>query len=247
MVKETLYLKCTPGDIAPLVLLSGDPARIDRISALLDAPRLISRSREYLVLTGHYRGIPVSAISGGIGAPSTAIVMEELVLLGARAVVRIGTMMGVHAPLGSVVLSLGAARFEGTSVHYLPLSYPAIPNWSLVHALAEAGRQQALEIQMGLTATFDAFYPDMAPTVVGRGALDLSPLQQAGVLSMDMETSLIFTMGAVFQLATAAMCLVTVQAEPHTHLEPASRSDLDDQMIRAALSGIVAFKDSQTW
>jgi uridine phosphorylase len=244
MVKETLYLKCRPGDVAPLVLLSGDPARVDRISTLLDDPRMISRSREYSVLTGRYQGIPVSAISGGIGAPSTAIVMEELVLLGARAVVRIGTMMGVGAPLGSVVLSLGAARFEGTSAHYLPLPYPAIPDWSLVHALAEAGRQQTLDIRMGLTATFDAFYPDMAPTVVGRSALDLAPLQQAGVLSMDMETSLIFTMGAVFRIAAAAMCLVTVQAEPHTHLEPAARSELDDRMIRAALAGIVAFKDS---
>jgi uridine phosphorylase len=243
MVKETLYLKCRPGDVAPLVLLSGDPARVERLSALLDAPHLISRSREYSVLTGRYQGVPVSAISGGIGAPSTAIVIEELVQLGVRSVVRIGTMMGVRAPLGSVVLSLGAARFEGTSAHYLPLAYPAIPHWSLVHTLAEAGRQQKLDLRMGLTATFDAFYPDMAPTVVGRAALDLAPMQQAGVLSMDMETSLIFTLGAVFQLATASMCLVTVQAEPHTHLDPALRSELDDQMVRAALTGSVAYKD----
>ncbi len=244
MVKETLYLKCRPGDVAPLVLLSGDPARVERLKSMLDDPRVISRSREYTVLTGSYQGVPISAISGGIGAPSTAIVVEELVQLGVRSIVRIGTMMGVRAALGSVVLSLGAARFEGTSAHYLPLAYPAIPNWPLVHALAEAGRQQALDVQMGLTATFDAFYPDMAPTVVGRASLDLAPMQQVGVLSMDMETSLLFTLGSVFHLATASMCLVTVQAEPHRHLDPAVRSALDDQMVRAALAGSVAFKDS---
>jgi len=243
MVKETLYLKCRPGDVAPLVLLSGDPARGDRLSAILDDPRVISRSREYSVLTGRYQGTPVSAISGGIGAPSTAIVIEELVQLGVRSVVRIGTMMGIGAPLGSVVLSLGAARFEGTSAHYLPLAYPAVPRWPLVHALAEAGRQQALDVRLGLTATFDAFYLDMAPTVVGRAPLDMVSLQQAGVLSMDMETSLIFTLGTVFHLAAASMCLVTVQAEPHTHLDPVVRSELDDQVVRAALAGIVAFKD----
>jgi uridine phosphorylase len=83
----------------------------------------------------------------------------------------------------------------------------------------------------------------MAPSLVGRGELDLTIPQRAGVLSMDMETSLVFTLGAIFEIATASMCLITVQAEPHVHLEAPIRGELDDRLVRAALAGIVAFGD----
>jgi uridine phosphorylase len=241
MTDETLYLKCKPGDVKPLILLSGDPARVERVAALLDDAQTVSVNREFSVASGTYRGVGVSVVSGGIGAPSTAIAMEELAQLGAKAIVRVGTMMGINATLGSVVLPTGAARFEGTSRHYLPVTYPALPDWGLVHALAEAGWQAQLEVSLGPTATHDAFYPDMAASLIGQGSLDLAQHEQAGILSMDMETSLIFVMGTVRAIATAAMCLITVKAEPHTHLDTDRRTQLDERMVRAALDGLVAF------
>jgi uridine phosphorylase len=244
MTGETLYLKCKRGDVAPLILLSGDPARVDRVAELMSDVRHVSSNREFSVATGSHRGVPVSMVSGGIGAPSTAIAIQELVQLGVRAVVRVGTNMGVLAALKSVVLSTGAARFDGTSPRYLPLAYPAIPDWALVQALSEAGRQHDLDVRLGLTATYDAFYPDMAPSLVEQGELDLKLPRHAGVLSMDMETSLVFAMGTALDLAVAAMCLVTVQAEPHTHLDPDIRAELDQCMVRAALDGLVAFGSS---
>ena len=241
---RTLYLRCQPGDVAPLVLISGDPARVDRAAAQLDGGHIVSRNREFAVATGSYRGVLVSVVSGGIGAPSTAIALHELAELGVRAVVRIGTMMGVHAPLGSVVVSTGAARFEGTSGRYLPLQYPAIPHWQLVTRLAEAGRAAALDVRLGLTATFDAFYPDMAPSLVGEEALKLDLPRSAGMLSLDMETSLVFTLGLVLGFAAAAMCLVTVQAEPHRHLDQDERAELDRRVVAAALDGLVTFGET---
>jgi len=203
--------------------------------------RYVSSNREFSVITGTHRGVPVSMVSGGVGAPSTAIAIQELAQLGAKVVVRVGTNMGVLAALKSVVLSTGAARFEGTSPRYLPLPYPAIPDWALVQALVEAGQRYNLDVRLGLTATYDAFYLDMAPSLVGQGPLDLDLPRRAGVLSMDMETSLVFAMGTALGLAVAAMCLVTVQAEPYTHLDPEIRADLDQCMVRAALDGLVAF------
>lgn len=241
MTDETLYLKCKPGDVAPLVLLSGDPARVDRVAERLADVRRVSANREFTVATGTYRGVAVTVASGGIGAPSTAIAIHELSQRGARAIVRIGTMMGVGAPLQSVVLATGAARFEGTSARYLPLEYPAIPDWRLVQALLAAGRAGDLDVRLGLTATYDAFYPDMAPSLVGEGTLDLAVLRRAGVLSLDMETSLVFVLGAALGLAAAAMCLVTVQAEPHRHLDAAVRAALDGRLVGAALDGLVSF------
>jgi uridine phosphorylase len=237
-MSQTLYLRCRPGDVAPLVLLTGDPARVDRIAQMLENPRSVSQNREFVVVSGQYRGAAVSAVSAGIGAPSTAIALEELAQLGVHTVVRLGTMMGLHAPMGSVVLSTGAARFEGTSSAYLPMPYPAIPNWHLVGALASAAQHHGLDVHRGVTATYDAFYPAMAPTLVGRGELDLKLLLDAGTLAMDMETSLLYILGMRLRLATAAMCLVTVQAQPHAALDADTRTALETRLITAALDGI---------
>lgn len=241
MTEPTLYLRCQPEDVAPLVLLSGDPARVQRMADLLDDARLISVNREFTVATGSYCGTPVTVASGGIGAPSTAIALHELAQLGARAVVRVGTMMGVEAQMGQVVLSTGAARFEGTSSAYLPLAYPAVPDWGLTHALADAATGTDLDARLGPTATYDAFYPHMAPELIDAGALDLAELRRAGVLSLDMETSLVFVLGGVLRLAVGVMCAVTVQAQPHAHLDPDVRAALDGRMVRAALEGLAAW------
>lgn len=244
MSERTLYLHCRKGDIAPLVLLTGDPARVERGRDVLQGAHKVGQNREFWIVTGTHRGTPVTLASAGIGAPSTAIAVHELVSLGARAVVRIGTMMGVGAPLQSVVLSTGSARFEGASARYLPREYPAIPDWRLTQALAATGEQAGLDIRLGLTATFDAFYPDMAPDRAGLGALDLAPYQHAGVLAMDMESALLFALGMVLRVAAAAMCLVTVQAAPHVHLDAAVRADLDQRLVQAALDGIVAYGET---
>ncbi len=240
-MNETLYLRCRPGDVAERVLLTGDPARVERIATMLDKTREIARNREYAVVTGEYRGQQVSALSAGIGAPSTAIALEELAQLGTRSVVRLGTMMGVHAPLGSVVLSTGAVRFEGTSSAYLPLAYPAIPDWTLVQALVVAAREHHLDVQTGITSTHDAFYPSMAPVLVNRGSLELSESRRARVLALDMETSLVYVLGTVLGLAVASMCLVTVQAEPHVALAADQRAALETRLIEAALAGLISF------
>jgi uridine phosphorylase len=237
----TLYLRCNPGDVAPLVLLTGDPARVDRMAGLLDNGRVVSRNREYAVATGEYQGHPISAVSAGIGAPSTAIALEELTQLGLRAVVRVGTMMGIHAPMGAVVISTGAVRYEGTSAAYLPLPYPAIPDWGLSQALASAGRAHGLDARLGLTVTQDAFYPAMAPSLVGRGALDLDVPRRVGALALDMESSLVCVMGMARGFAAAIMCLVTVQAEPYTTLASDIRTALEGQLIAAVFDGLVSF------
>ncbi|MEW6578920.1 MAG: nucleoside phosphorylase [Chloroflexota bacterium] len=242
MTNQTLYLRCRPGDMASRVLLSGDPARVDRIAMLLDDARQVSRNREFYGVTGIYQGQPVSVVSGGIGAPSTAIAIEELAQLGVKAIVRVGTMMGLSAPLGTVVLPIGVVRCEGTSQRYLPLAFPAIPDWRLAQTLASTAQANHFDVRLGLTATYDAFYPDMAPTLIGNAPLNPAEAGRAGVLSMDMESSLVFVLSMVRQIAAATMCLVTVQAEPHRHMEAEARAESDSRLVEAALQGLVKFE-----
>ncbi len=81
----------------------------------------------------------------------------------------------------------------------------------------------------------------MASPRVGQESPDLTLPRRAGVLSMDMESSLVFVLATMLGLAAAAMCLVTVQADPHVHLDLDLRADCEQRMLRAALAGLVAY------
>ena len=238
-MNRTLYLKCEPGELGDYVLLTGDPARVDRIAARLENPRTIAQNREFYTVTGTHDGHAMSAVSSGIGAPSAAIAIEELKLLGVRAVVRVGTMMGVRAPMGSFVISTGAARFEGTSASYLPLEYPAVPDWSLAHSLHQVAQARKLSINMGITATYDAFYPQMAPSLVDQGELEVDQLNAAGVMALDMETALLYILGQRLGIATVSMCLVTNSAAPFEILNQGLRENGEEALIDTVLGGLV--------
>lgn len=238
-MSQTLYLKCDPGDVAERVLLTGDPARVERIAGFMDEVHFSRQNREYHITTGTYRGERFTAASAGIGAPSTAIALEEFKQLGVASVVRVGTMMGVHAPIGSYVIATGAARFEGTSASYLPAAYPATPTWDLVQALHASGQQHDLDLHMGITATYDAFYPQMAPALTGHGLPNLDELKRARVMATDMETAMVYVVGRVLGLAVASMCVVTVQADPFQAMEPEPRAEAEDNLIQAVLEGLL--------
>lgn len=244
MTEKTLYLKCAPGQVGELVLLTGDPARVERAARQLEDAQLIARNREFVTFSGRYGERRVSVVSSGIGAPSAAIAVEELFQLGVKAIVRVGTMMGVGAPLGTYVIASGAARFEGTSSAYLPLEYPAVPNWALTGALERAGRARGLTVQVGPTATYDAFYPKMAPALVGRGLPDMEQLQQAGVLALDMETALVLIMGARLNVAAASMCLVTNEADPFAVLDADMQAAGETALFGAVLDGLAAWSEA---
>lgn len=240
-MSRSLYLKCEPGEIGELVLLTGSPERIDRIAACVESPQFLAHNREFLVMTGLYKGQSISSVSSGIGAPSAAIAIDELRQLGVKAIVRVGTMMGVSAPMGSYVISTGAARFEGTSKSYLDMAYPAVPDWTLAQQLLTCGRTAELDVRLGITATYDGFYPSMAPTLTGHGQPDVEELEQAQVVAVDMETALLYIMGTRMRLAVAAMCLVTNSFAPFEIIKADARAKGEEALIQVVLDGLLAW------
>ncbi|MEZ4666327.1 MAG: nucleoside phosphorylase [Anaerolineae bacterium] len=238
---STLYLKCEPGEIAEHVLLTGDPARVNRIATMMENARVIAQNREFYVATGDYRGKRFSVVSSGIGAPSAAIAVEELVQLGARSIVRVGTMMGIGLPMGCLVAATGAARFEGTSSAYLDMAFPAVPDWELAQCLIEAARNSGCKVYTGTTATYDAFYPKMAPSLVKQGIPDLELLRNAGVIALDMETSLLYVLGAYLRLPVVSMCLITNNADPFEVIDNDLRDRGERDLIHAVLNGLISW------
>ena len=211
---ELMYhLNIRPGDVGRYVLLPGDPGRCEQIAAYLDDPKLVAYNREYKTYTGTLLGQKVSVTSTGIGGPSTAIAVEELVKCGADTFIRVGTCGGMneHVVPGSLVIATGAIRAEGTSREYLPIEFPAVADHTVTCALEEAAKSLALPLHIGVVQCKDSFYgqhePDAQPV-----ADDLHRRWNAwikgGCLSSEMESSTLFILGACRGVRTGTVLLV---------------------------------------
>lgn len=145
------HVKVKPGDVGRYVLLPGDPGRVEKIAAFLDEPHFVSENREHTVWTGKLLGEKVSVVSTGMGCPSTAIAVEELIKVGADTFIRVGTAgaMQPFIELGDVVVVTGAIRDEGTTRQYLPIEYPAIADVQVVNTLAAAAESLGFRHHLG--------------------------------------------------------------------------------------------------
>jgi len=151
---------CCPGDIAPNLFLCGDPARVERIAADWDDAREVCKVREYTILTGSKAGVALSVASHGIGAPSTAVLIEEMIKLGASTMIRIGNSGGLDPGLeiGDLAISTGCVRDDGTSKSYVIAEYPAVASFEIVTALVGASKALGVRAHAGVTWSLDAFY-----------------------------------------------------------------------------------------
>ena len=153
------HVKVKPGDVGRYVLLPGDPGRVEKMAKYLDDAQFVSSNREHMVFTGKLLGEKVSIVSTGMGCPSTAIAVEELIAVGADTFIRVGTSGAVQPwlKLGDVAVVTGAIRDEGTTRQYLPIEFPAIADIEVVNALAEACRRVDANYYLGVSQTKDSF------------------------------------------------------------------------------------------
>ena len=190
-----IHLRAEPGDYAPIVLLPGDPNRATAVAERLDgglaAARLVNEHRHLYGYTGTYRGVPVSVQTTGIGAPAAAIVTEELIRLGARRLIRIGTCGGIGRGIrtGDLVIATAATPFDGTTTTYLHGEpYAPAADFSLVRALVDAADAAGAARHVGPICTVDVFY--------NADADYFSRWAARGVLAFEMESSALFFLAA---------------------------------------------------
>lgn len=200
-----IHLRAEEGDFAPLVLLPGDPHRARRIAERFDegSMRQVNEHRGLLGFTGTYRGVPVSVQTSGMGTPSLSIVVEELLRLGARRLIRVGTCGGIAMGLqtGDLVIATGSCPVDGATNTYLHGErYAPVADFSLTRALVEAAATVGVEAQTGLVASVDVFYntdDDYARR-----------WRERGVLAFEMEASALFFLAA--RAGVQAACALTV-------------------------------------
>lgn len=185
-----IHLHAEPGDYAPIVLLPGDPNRATRIAARFDggleASRLVTEHRGLLGYSGTVNGVPVSVQTTMMGTPTTAIVVEELFMLGVETLIRVGTTGGFHGTeIGDAVIPLAAAMWSGMG-EILGGGEPTAPTADLdvVLALKTAAEAAGLTTRVGPIVTADVFYDPHPDGLVRWG--------QRGYLSAEMETAVIY-------------------------------------------------------
>ncbi len=219
---------CRPGDIATNVFLCGDPSRVERISQGWDSKREVCCVREFTIVTGEKNGVSLSAASHGIGAPSTAVLLEELIKLGATTMIRIGNSGGLDPDLelGDLAITTGCVRDDGTSKTYVVPEFPAVANWEIVGALVESAEARGVRAKTGITWSLDAFYARNAIAGPNDSMQSMSvngywpshlesrirDMQQARILNCEMEAGILLTLAALFGVRAGAICVVSDRA-----------------------------------
>lgn len=212
------HLQIKNGDVGKYVILPGDPKRCEKIAAYFDHPKLIADSREYITYTGTLDGVKVSVTSTGIGGPSAAIALEELVRAGADTFIRVGTCGGIDTDVksGDLVIATGAVRAEGTSREYAPIEFPAVADFSIVSALSEAAGKLAFPVHRGIVQCKDSFYGQHEPEKMPV-ASDLLAKWEAwkrlGCLASEMESAALFTVSSYLGIRTGSVFLVVANQE----------------------------------
>ena len=246
------HVKVSDGDVAPYVLLPGDPGRVPVVASRWDEAHEVARNREYVTYTGTYRGVPVSCTSTGIGAPSTAIAIEELARVGARTFLRIGTAGTFRddVALGDIAIMDSAMRMDGASALYAPLEYPAVAHHEVVDAAIEATDAAGLHAHVGTTCTTDLFYVPRAGSAYGGYELSTwretyEDMRRMNVLAIEMEASVILTLGRIWGLRAGALAVVTdaiFAAEAQGAFDPQSSFDAGaaniERLVRAGCETI---------
>ncbi len=200
-----IHLHAQPGDYAPAVLCPGDPRRAEYIAkTFFDAPRLVNEERGMLGFTGTFDGKPISVQASGMGCPSAAIVYEELIMLGAERLIRVGTCGALQPSMrmADVVIAVSSTPQDRTASSYVG-DEPHAPtaDWMLVENALAAVRSEELRFHVGPIVSSDVFY-DRDTTRHARWA-------ERGHLAVEMEASVLYTIGALRKVSSLAVLAVS--------------------------------------
>lgn len=204
LAKKPYHLLTKPGEISEKVLVVGDPGRADLIAReLLSNASAVNLHRGFNTYTGFFKDNLITVATHGIGGPSAAIVVEELKMLGAKLIVRLGTCGGLtrEVKIGDIVVVLGAMHNPGGTVAmYTPgVSYPAVADPEVVLELERALKEEKLNLYRGIVASSDAFHAEEANLPLWSGL---------GALAVEMECATIFAVARLRGLKVGAALII---------------------------------------
>ena len=246
--EKEYHIGIARGEIPELVLLPGDPDRAKKIAEeFLDTPSQIAKRREYWSFRGTWKGIPIGVCSTGIGCPSAAIALEELVKVGCKTFIRVGTSGAISNKVttGDIVIFSGSVRDDGTSRQYAPIEFPAIAHPEVVRALDRAAEKRHVRYHVGIGHSKDAFYSEHPSYVAEDDKMRQrwSTLRKAGVLATEMESAALFVIGHLRGVRVGCACVV-IGENVAKEAKIVGKPPIDDLVI-IALDALVSLEPSR--
>ncbi len=247
------HIGLAPGEVAPRILLCGDPKRAERTAGLFDSVRCERRNREYVTLTGKYRGLDLTVMGTGIGPDNIEIAVIELAqVVRNPTFIRIGSCGALQKEvgLGDLVVSTGAVRLENTSTYFVPEGYPAVANYEVVVALLSACSSLEFRHHAGLTASAPGFYGAQSRNIPGFPPRypDLpGSLARIGVMNLEMEISALLTLASVGGFRAGATCAVYAQRRQNRFISPAEKERAELRCIQTGLGAFERLEQMDAW
>lgn len=250
LLKEDIqfHLRITPEQVGKYVILPGDPGRVEKIAANFDGARFVASNREYTTWTGTLLGEKVSCVSTGIGGPSAAIAVEELIRCGAHTFIRVGTSGGIDIKVvgGDLIIANGAIRGDGTSREYLPPDYPAVPDFEVLSALAEAAKGLSSEelgngYHVGVIQSKDSFYGEIEPEKMPVADYLTSRWEayvRCGCLTSEMEAATLFSVSTARRVRAGAVLTALWNVERTKAGLPDPVCESSERAIKCAVEAI---------
>ncbi len=235
----TIHIGAKPGQIAPVVLLPGDPRRAQWIAeTFLDDATCYSEVRGMLGYTGTWQGTPVSVQGSGMGQPSMAIYVNELFReYDVASIIRVGSCGGLSEKVAirDILIASGACTDSSMNrITFEGLDYAPVADFGLLRAAVEAAETGDREaaVHIGLIYSSDSFYASR-PELMTR-------MVDYGVLGVEMETSGLYTLAAKFGRKALAICTVSdhILTGEETTSDERERTfaDMIDIALRAAVT-----------
>lgn len=235
MSEVQYHIRVKEGEVGKYILLPGDPGRCESIANYFDDPKFVSFNREHKIYTGYISGEMVSVVSTGMGCPSTAIAVEELVKIGCHTFIRVGTSgaMQPHMEVGDIAIINAAIRDEGTSRQYLPIEYPAVADLDVINALEKASEKLGFIHYVGVSHTKDSFYSEVEPDRMPMASYLKDRWTQwvaGGAICSEMEASIVFILAGIYRKRAGAVTMII-----GSDMDTIARKHDPDGMIRVAV------------
>ena len=247
--ERQFHIATLPSEVGKYVILPGDPFRVPKIAAYIDNAVQVAHNREFNVYTGTLDGEKVTVCSTGIGGPSTAIAVEELVKCGADTFIRIGTCGGMNdcVSAGDLIIASAAVRGEGTSYEYMPATYPSTADFKVISAIAAAAEKLSDErkgngFHVGVVHSKDSFYgqlePDNSPVSDGVKSRWDSYIR-LGCLASEMECAALYAVGQARNVRCGAVLASLWNCQKNLNEGADESITLDtDRAIRCSVEAI---------
>lgn len=186
------------------IILTGSSQRAYDIEQLLINTHSIPHARQHNLHIGKLPSeqgeIDVGVISTGMGGPSADIIINELIMLGARRFLRVGTagsLQPTTIPVGDIVVATAAVRDDKASWDYIYREYPAFASLEYIIAAKRASLNfiKKFNIHFGVVHSKSSLFArEHGLSLLPENSQYMGVMREAGVLASEMECAQLFTL-----------------------------------------------------